>query len=412
MLSRDDVEYCKDLGDSYLDVQKTRVAMELRLFQMQNKHLVKIGLCERIVVDDTARGKKKSGIRFIRADEPVEDDIKPLAKLVKKYDGLKAKEADKIEFEKWYSELPEELKQDSIGTTYNFVSMTTEGLRKKLKKVRDEIKLGLNELSTRSQTFKRFNERFKDLEKLEKNILGDGEEVFGNTKLWEWCARTRGLGPVAALTFLSNIDVFTSPTVGNCWSNFGLIPGKTLKRGESTNFNPHVRARILGVICNNIIRSGDEYYAGVYHIKKEYHRARPDLIAKQETEPKSWDMHMHRMSYRVLAKLLVSHAYQLIKADLGVGTEEILHRNPIPPKPVDKISQEKVLANYQMNHDMMLSKLKPLWEVIETIDKELKDAKGETDQPKTTQEILEIEDNLHRALEAYDLELKHPSKLI
>jgi hypothetical protein len=389
MLSRDDVEYCKDLGDSYLDVQKTRVAMELRLFQMQNKHLVKIGLCERIIVDDTARGKKKSGIKFIRADEPVEDQIKPLAKIVKKYDNLKENEADKTEFEKWYESVPEEYKADNIEQAYNFITMTTDGLRKKLKKVKDEIKLGLNELSTRSQTFKRFNERFKDLHKLELNILGDGEDVFGNTKLWEWCSRTRGLGPVAALTFLSNIDVFTSPTVGHCWSNFGLIPGKTLKRGESTNFNPHVRARILGVICNNIIRSGDEYYVGVYHIKKEYHRARPDLIAKQETEPKSWDMHMHRMTYRVLAKLLVSHAYQLIKADLGLGTEDILHRNPIPPKPLDKITQEKILDVYSKNHKLMLGKLRPLWEAWEN---------GPVDT-----------DSRARNLEAYDTELKHPT---
>lgn len=387
MLQRDDVEYCKDLGDSYLDIQKTRVAMELRLFQMENKHLVKIGLCEKVIVDETAKGKKKSGTKYIRANEPIEDQIKPLTKLIKKYDNLKENEADKVEFEKWYSELPEELKQDSIDKTYNFVSMTVDGLRKKLKKIRDEIKLGLNELSTRSQTFKRFNERFKDLHKIELTILGDGEEVFGTTKLWEWCSRTRGLGPVAALTFLSNIDVFTSPTVGHCWSNFGLIPGKTLKRGESTNFNPHVRARILGVICNNIIRSGDEYYVGVYHIKKEYHRARPDLIAKQEFEPKSWDMHMHRMTYRVLAKLLVSHAYQLIKADLGVGTEEILHRNPIPPKPHDKIEQERILDNYQMNHTMMLNKLKPLWKKW-------------------------IDSKLDEDFTAYDLELKHPSKLI
>jgi len=345
---------------------------------------VKIGLCERIVVDDTARGKKKSGIKFIRADEPIEDQIKPLAKLIKRYDAIAAKEEGGDELVEFEQTVPEEYRRNTPHDTYMFITMTVEGLRRKLKKVKDEIKLGLNELSTRSQTFKRFNERFKDLEKLEKNILGDGEEVFGDTKLWEWCTRTRGLGPVAALTFLSNIDVFTSPTVGHCWSNFGLIPGKTLKRGESTNFNPHVRARILGVICNNIIRSGDEYYVGVYHVKKEYHRARPDLIAKQDSEPKSWDMHMHRMSYRVLAKLLVSHAYQLIKADLGVGTEEILHRNPIPPKPLDKVTQEKILDVYARNHKLMLGKLQPLWEKYQQ-------TKEQTD------------------FEAYDSELKHPT---
>src|SRR6185503_10798341 len=106
------------------------------------------------------------------------------------------------------------------------------------------------------------------------------------------------------------IDVYTSPTVGHVWSNQGLIPGKTLRRGESSNFNPKVRARILGVICNNIIRSGDSYYTAIYHVKKEYHRARPDLMERKAIE-KAWNMHMHRMTYRVLGKILVSHAYAL-----------------------------------------------------------------------------------------------------
>jgi hypothetical protein len=206
--------------------------------------------------------------------------------------------------------------------------------------------------------------------------------------------------------------VFTSPTVGHVCSNFGLIPGKTLRRGEVSDFNPHVRARILGVICDNIIRSGDYYYSAIYHIKKEYHRARPDLVGKQEEEIKSWDMHMHRMSKRVLAKLLVSHAYQLIKADLGLGTEDILHRNPIPPKPLDKVTQDKILVYYQKNHDLMLGKLKKLWEPIDTIRKELEEAKN-PEQPKTTQEILELEEKSHKVLPdlytTYDQELKHPT---
>ena len=386
-LNREDIDNCKDLGDSYLDIQKTRVGMELRLFQMENKHLTKLGLCQKVVVDDTAKGKKKTGIKYIRANEPIEDQIKPLKKLIKKYEALQAKGAKSVEYDEWQSKVPEEYQKEIIENSYFFIKDIVEGLEKKLKKVKDEIKLSLSELSTRSQTFKRFNDRFKDLHKVELGILTDGEDIFGTTKLWQWCVNTRGLGPVAALTFLSNIDVFTSPTVGHVWSNFGLIPGKDLKHGESTNFNPHVRARILGVICNNIIRSGDYYYIGVYHIKKEYHRARPDLIAKKEDEPKSWDMHMHRMTYRVLAKLLVSHAYQLIKTDLGVGTEEILHRNPIPIKPLDKVTQDKVLANYQKNHEMMLAKLIPLWD-----------------------EWQKSHNNLD--LEAYYQELKHPSKLI
>ena len=371
---------------------------------MENKHLTKLGLCEQIVVDNTEKGKKRSGIKFIRANEPVEDQIKPIAKLIKKYDNLLEKESDIEELRKWLEDVPEEFKQESIGATYSFITMTTDGLRKKLKKIKDEIKLGLNELGTRSQTFKRFNESFKALHKVESKILDDATEIFGQTKLWDWCRNTDGLGPVAALTFYSNIDVFTSPTVGNCLSNFGLIPGKTLVSGESSNFNPHVRGRILGIICTNIIRSGDDYYSGIYRIKKEYHQNRPDLVAKKEAESKSWNLHMHRMTYRVLAKLLVSHAYQLIKMDLGLGTMDVLHRNKIPIKPIDKITQEKVLADYKENHDRMLSNLKALWEDVDDAQRKLEIAKNEG-----TPYVMECQARLDKAFAAYNDELIHPT---
>src|SRR4029078_4954286 len=52
MLNREDIENCRDLGDSYLDIQKTRVAMELRLYQMENKHLVKAGLATKVTVNE------------------------------------------------------------------------------------------------------------------------------------------------------------------------------------------------------------------------------------------------------------------------------------------------------------------------------------------------------------------------
>lgn len=388
--------------------------MELRLYQMENKHLTKLGLCQQIVVDNTKQGKKRSGIKFIRNNEPVEAQLKPLAKLIKNHDKLKEDGArDEKIFHEWYEDVPEEFQQGTPEHTIEFIIKMVEGLRKKLKTIRDQIKLALNELKTSSRTFKRFNESYKDLHKVEKKILDDATEIFGETKLWEWCIRTDGLGPVAALTFYSNIDVFTSPTVGNCLSNFGLIPGKTLVSGESSNFNPHVRGRILGIICTNIIRTGDDYYSGIYHIKKEYHKNRPDLVAKKEHEAKSWNMHMHRMTYRVLAKLLVSHAYQLIKMDLGLGTMDVLHRNKIPIKPVDKITQDRVLADYQTNHNLMLGKLKALWKVMTELDDELKEAKGETDQPKTTQEILEIEEAhkvaYKKASDAYYDELIHPT---
>jgi hypothetical protein len=386
-LSREDVEMVKDLGDSYLDIQKTRVAMELRLFQLENRHLVKLDLCTKEETE-LKKGKKKVGWRYTRANQPIEDELRPLRKLIRIHDSMEEREAPAEQWLEWMEKVPEEYQRKDIGKTTEFIEAIIEVLEKKLKTTREKIKLALQELSDRSETFKRFKLRFDDLEKVEQNILLDAEDIFGSTELWKWCKNVRGLGPVAALTFLSSIDVFVSPDIGHVWSNFGLIPGKTLKRGESTNFNPHIRSRLLGVVCGNILKSGDPYYVGIYEIKKSYHQIRPDLLAKKDEE-KAWNMHMHRMTFRVLGKLLVSHAYQLIRYDLGLGSTDILHRNPVPIKSVLAEDNDRVLITYQKNHTMMLDKLRPLWKnyIDGPVDRESRD----------------------RNLTAYYEELKHPT---
>lgn len=455
----EEVENCKDLADSYLDIQKTRVAMGLRIFQMENKALMKVDLCEKITVNEPKKEdeqqedevidektgeikeleqptdlvtvveeedeehpivkQKKIGYKYVRANAPVEKELKPLRKLLRRFKALmeKGEKVNGTEFKEWYESVPEEYRQgeERYAKTYTFLEMLAEGLETKLKTIREKIKLALEELAANSETFKRFKARFDELEKIENEILKDAEAVFGETELWKYFQSVKGLGPVAALTMLGNVDVFKSPTVGHAWSNIGLIPGKTLKRGQSSNFNPKVRARILGVICNNIIRLGDPYYTGIYAIKKAYHQARPDLLARKPEE-KAWLMHMHRMSYRVMAKILVSHAYSLIRKDLGVGTTEIFHRNPLPLKPITQVDLEKVLLNYQNNHKLLLEKLNPLWDKMMTEKQKLEEAEiahanaASPEETHITGAVLkEAKEFYYNAVNNYDSELKHPT---
>ncbi len=435
--------------------------MQLRLFQLENKHLHKVGLCEKIIVNEEPkevedqtvddqgeiiegeeakeevfiepppRRKKRKGIKFVRANEPLEKELKPLRKLVKAYNVLLSKmdtdgaEVSRENFNEWHEDVPEEYRQESVRETFDLLGKTIEVLEAKLKKTKSLIKLALDDLAAHSQIFKRFRERFDELYAIEKSILTDAEEVFSETELWRYFNSVKGLGPMAALTMLGNVDVFISATVGNAWSNAGLIPGKTLVRGEISHFNPQYRARILGVICNNIIRMKDPYYYGIYQIKKAYHQNRPDLLALKPNEPKSWGLHMHRMSYRVLGKMIVSHSYSLIKKDLGSGTLEVFHRNPLPIKPSTQAEVERVLGYYLKNHTMMLEKLKPLWEKYESIvepEKPVITTSGDVPESSVTaipkyelsidaynEKMVKYRWDKKAALDAYNEELKHPT---
>ena len=293
------------IARSYLDLQKTRVAMELRCQKLEEQELINNDLAKEQITIET--------------DDDTGNEIRTRKIILAKGED----EEEQKEIEKQIDE-----------TLTNF------------KENNEAYKLLLSH---------------KDrLHKQEKDLLKEATGLFDATRLWQWCESVKGLGPVAGMTFVSAINPEKAKTVANMWSYLGLTPNQLMRKGKQSNFNPQLKGRFLGVICQNIIRANDPYYSAVYRIKKDYYRERPDLLASKK---KGFNAHTDKMSKRILAKLLVSHAFELLQRDRGVDFEPIAnsHRNPIPIKPSELDDQKIVLERYTKNHAILIEKLKALW---------------------------------------------------
>ena len=173
------------------------------------------------------------------------------------------------------------------------------------------------------------------------------------------------------MTFVAYVDPVKCPSISQLFSMLGLSPQSTLKKGDQAKFNPRIKGRLIGVIAQNVIRSNDPFYAAVYRIKKEYYAQRPDLMDKFEKKPRGWKAHINRMAVRILIKLIVSHAYNILEYDRHLTDKIIIdHRNNIPLKPTDPLEQQAILQRYRHNHAIFLEKLKTAWANDPTEDKQ------------------------------------------
>lgn len=224
------------------------------------------------------------------------------------------------------------------------------------------------------------------LHKQEKDMLADASDIFETSNVWEWCLRTRGLGPVAALTFMGYMNPAKTPTLGHFWSKAGLTPNSRLRRGEQGHSNPLIRARIW-MVSNNTILAQDTYYYQIYALKKDYYRKRPDLVDKKEgpNKIKGWNGMTANYALRFLMKMLTSHAYEILmkefydgggKLDPTVRKElkpyqrkhiiyaknYVPHRNLLPIKPTDPIKEKHTLHAFNMNNEKLLKVLQKKWD--------------------------------------------------
>lgn len=199
----------------------------------------------------------------------------------------------------------------------------------------------------------------------EKQILSDGVALLSNSEVSKWCRKVKGLGDVAAMSFSGYIDPThpKSPTLGHVLSYLGIVPGKAMRRGSQGKYNKKIKSVFIGIIAPNVIRSGDSYYKGIYNIKKEYHLQRPDLVHLAEQGMKGWKGWINNMSIRVLTKILISHAFDLLKVDYGMINylPEITHHNPLPVKPDFFDEEQKILRGYKLYQEQLLQKLKLAW---------------------------------------------------
>jgi len=74
----------------------------------------------------------------------------------------------------------------------------------------------------------------------------------------------------------------------------------------------------------------DPYYTSLYKAKKEYYLNRPDLVEQKDSK-KGWKGWIDNMAKRWLIKLLISHAWEIIRRSEGLPVNP--HHGYIEPKP-------------------------------------------------------------------------------
>jgi len=188
----------------------------------------------------------------------------------------------------------------------------------------------------------------------EKRLLKDFENVAEDTLIWKWSKNVKGLGPVGCMTFLGFINP-DATSAGKIWKYFGYAPDSKLVKGQKANFNREAKGRAW-VIATNVIRAGDPYYTALYKAKKKYYlkvrgmekyiedptkcpdyekcmellRAKAKRLGRPVKKPPC-RAHVDNRAKRWLIKLLLSHAWELIRREMGQEIPK--HRNYIPPKP-------------------------------------------------------------------------------
>ena len=172
-------------------------------------------------------------------------------------------------------------------------------------------------------------------------MLRDAERMFAESGLWAWCGRTRGLGPVAALTFIGYINPEKCITAGKFWAYCGYVPGAKMKSGERGNYNPELKGRFY-VITRNVVMAQDLYYVALLNAKKQYYLTmRPDILEWEENKVKGWKGHVNNMALRWLTKLLQSHAIQILREENGLPFPK--HHTFIPPKSPDQSENDETI---------------------------------------------------------------------
>jgi len=182
------------------------------------------------------------------------------------------------------------------------------------------------------------------------------ENIYEETKdhpLWYWIDVTKGLGKTAGLLFFGFINPLWCTSAGKVHKFWGLCKGQRKKRGERTGFPPILKGKAW-VIVRNVIRAKDEYYVPLYKSKKQYYLNRefqlyindPQLCPKYEEckrkilekarrlgrKPKKIPCrdHVDGLARRFLAKILTSHAWEIMRRFEGLEVPR--HWNHIPPK--------------------------------------------------------------------------------
>ena len=172
------------LAKAYLELQRSRVAFDLRTQKLEESQLVLAGL-------------------YVKIDKTEKD---------------------------------EETGKTIRRTTYKPIDTEEE--------TKQKIKSFLAELRETNRIYQILISHKRRLHEQERDMLVDAANIFQVSALWDWCLSVKGLGPVAALTLMGYMNPALTPTLGHFWSKAGLTPGSRLRRGVQGHSSPIIKARI------------------------------------------------------------------------------------------------------------------------------------------------------------------------
>ena len=181
----------------------------------------------------------------------------------------------------------------------------------------------------------------------EKEIKREVMKRLEGTELLDWVERVKGLGETAALLFAGEINERVS-SAGKVWAYWGLTPLSKKRAGQKVVGNPSLKGKALyitrSLIAGRKTKAGyyppDPYYYGYFEAKRHYYTHVKNLNP----------LVAHYKAVFWLAKLLLSHAYELKRLDAGLDVSAVRsHRNYIPPKPTkDALPDDRLLEKIKL----------------------------------------------------------------
>ena len=159
----------------------------------------------------------------------------------------------------------------------------------------------------------------------EKTLLG----ILLQQNIWtKYLQKVRGVNVLTAsklLYMVGDITRFIQPSKLVKYSGLAVIDGKSdrLKRGEEATYKPELKALLLGVIGDNLIRSNSQYRR-VYDERRAYTKVhRPEWGVHPHSKTKEYNAYYHADAKRVMVKRFVVEFWKAgwLAAGLEVPTK-------------------------------------------------------------------------------------------
>ncbi len=154
---------------------------------------------------------------------------------------------------------------------------------------------------------------------------------FGSSvgPVWEWFTGIKGIGDHTAAKVIAQIDdIGKFATVSKLWrfAGYAVIDGEAEhpKAGEKRHYNSRLKSELY-LIVGNFLKQQTPVYADYYYsVKADYRRKHPEKELNPDGPQKYryTDQHIHLMTIRKVAKLLLQHLWVVWRESEGLDAGE------------------------------------------------------------------------------------------